>query len=63
MLHLQQLYMIWFAEVLVNDYTRTTNLENVSGAHTKICYTRNCADMHLFLAISHRAQRALELRS
>ena len=63
MLHLHQLYMIWFAEVLVNDDTRTTNLENASGAHPNICYTRDGADMHLFLAISHRAQRALELRS
>ena len=55
--------MIWFAEVLVNNYTRTTNLENASGAHPNICYTRDGAEMHLFLAISHRAQRALELRS
>ncbi len=37
--------MIWLVEVVINNYTRTTNLENVSGAHPAICHARDGADM------------------
>ena len=45
--------MIWLVEVLVKSYTCRTN----------ICYTRDGADMHLFLCgLTARTHRALELK-